>query len=131
RAWRARSTGGAGGGATALGSARGKTWAGDGDLREFLLGRMTDEQGEAVARHLEGCPACEAAARRLDGAADALVRSLRHALRAPGGAEILPEPGAGPPAGPPPAPAEGPLAGRVGYSGDYELGGKGGEGAGG
>jgi serine/threonine-protein kinase len=107
----------------------GKTCVGEGDLREFLLGRMTDEQGEAVARHLEGCPACEAAARRLDGAADALVRSLRHALRAPGGEETVPGPGAGPPAGPPPAPAEGPLAGRVCYSGDYELGEKVGEGA--
>jgi serine/threonine protein kinase len=81
----------------------GKTCVGEGDLRAFLLGRMTDEQGEEVARHLEGCPACEAAARRLDGTADALVSSLRHALHAPGGEESLPALGAGRPAGPLPA----------------------------
>jgi serine/threonine protein kinase len=69
-----------------------KTCVGEGDLRDFLLGRVSDEEAESVARHLESCPTCEDAARHLDGTADALVGSLRHALRAP----PLPAPSAGP-----------------------------------
>jgi anti-sigma factor RsiW len=49
-------------------------------LRAFLLGDLPEGPARAVAGHLEGCPDCEAAARRLDGLADPLLRSLRRAL---------------------------------------------------
>src|SRR5262249_7133221 len=49
-------------------------------LRAFLLGDLPEGPAQAVAGHLENCPECEAAARRLDGLADPLLRSLRRAL---------------------------------------------------
>jgi WD40 repeat protein/tRNA A-37 threonylcarbamoyl transferase component Bud32 len=60
-----------------------ETCLGDEELRAFLLGELTEDRSEAVSRHLETCAACEASAGRLDDTADAVVRSLRRALRRP------------------------------------------------
>jgi serine/threonine protein kinase/tetratricopeptide (TPR) repeat protein len=54
------------------------------DLRAFLLGELTEPAAGSVAGHLAACPACEAAARRLDALADPAVRALRRALDPPG-----------------------------------------------
>jgi tetratricopeptide (TPR) repeat protein/predicted Ser/Thr protein kinase len=51
------------------------------DLRAFLLGDLPERLAGSVAAHLEGCPACEQAARRLDGLTDPLLRSLRLVFR--------------------------------------------------
>src|SRR5262245_13930754 len=59
---------------------RGRDCVADDDLRSFLLGELPEPRAAAVAGHLEGCPGCEAAARRLDGLTDPLLRSLRRAL---------------------------------------------------
>src|SRR5262245_56829924 len=50
------------------------------DLRAFLVGELPERLGRSVAEHLEACPDCEAAARRLDGLADPVIASLRQAL---------------------------------------------------
>src|SRR5262245_25825986 len=50
------------------------------DLRAFLLGDLPERLAQALADHLEGCPECEAAARRLDDLGDPMIRSLRRAL---------------------------------------------------
>src|SRR5262249_39832337 len=49
-------------------------------LLAFHLGTLPAEEVEPVARHLEACPACEAAMRDLDGAADPVVLALRHPI---------------------------------------------------
>ena len=41
------------------------TCVGEAELRAFLLGELPEEQAQALVRHLEGCPSCEATARRL------------------------------------------------------------------
>ncbi|MFO0811412.1 MAG: protein kinase [Gemmataceae bacterium] len=51
------------------------------DLRAFLLGDVPDRVARVLAAHLEACPDCEAAARRLDQLSDTLIRSLRHFVR--------------------------------------------------
>src|ERR1700722_11278176 len=51
------------------------------DLRAFLLGELPERIGQSVAVHLEGCPDCEALARRLDAVPDSVIHSLRQALR--------------------------------------------------
>src|SRR5262245_54809526 len=56
---------------------------GDADLRAFLLGDLTEDRARAVGGHVETCARCEAAARRMDGMTDPLIRSLQRAL-APG-----------------------------------------------
>jgi eukaryotic-like serine/threonine-protein kinase len=50
------------------------------DLRAFLLGKLPEPATRAVAAHLETCPDCEAAARRLDALTDPLIRGLRRVL---------------------------------------------------
>jgi tRNA A-37 threonylcarbamoyl transferase component Bud32 len=50
-------------------------------LRAFLLGDLPEDEAAAVAEHLFTCPPCGAAAARLDGEADAVLLSLRRALR--------------------------------------------------
>src|SRR5262245_56208160 len=53
----------------------------DDDLWSFLLGGLPEPLNRAVACHLESCPECEAAARRLDDRlTDPLISSLRQAL---------------------------------------------------
>ncbi|WP_020465699.1 protein kinase domain-containing protein [Singulisphaera acidiphila] len=46
-------------------------------LSEFNLGRLPEEDLEAIAEHLERCGRCEAALKELDGEPDAVVASLR------------------------------------------------------
>src|SRR3954447_14537632 len=52
----------------------------DQDLRAFLLGNLPDLQADGVSSHLECCPDCEAAARRLDDLSDPMIRSLQRVL---------------------------------------------------
>jgi formylglycine-generating enzyme required for sulfatase activity/anti-sigma factor RsiW len=51
------------------------------DLRAWLLGELPEPLSRRMAEHLETCPSCEAAARRLDSLADSFLNSLRHGLR--------------------------------------------------
>jgi WD40 repeat protein/serine/threonine protein kinase len=51
----------------------------DQDLRAFLLGELPPRLADAVARHLEGCPDCEARAGRWDNLADFAIQALRRA----------------------------------------------------
>jgi WD40 repeat protein len=53
----------------------------DADLRALLLGELPDRLAEVAVAHLQGCPRCEAAARRLDPLADSLLRGLRQAVQ--------------------------------------------------
>src|SRR5262245_32208592 len=62
----------------------------DDQLRSFLLGELPEPLARAVAGHLETCPECEAAARRLDGLTDPVIRSLQRAL-APNAHQDTPE----------------------------------------
>jgi serine/threonine-protein kinase len=50
------------------------------ELRAFVLGKLADDQCQAIAEHLEQCPTCEAAADRLDGEADQVICDLRQAV---------------------------------------------------
>jgi eukaryotic-like serine/threonine-protein kinase len=50
------------------------------ELRAFLLGDLPEPQADGVSSHLEICPDCEAAARRLDGVSDRVIRSLQRVL---------------------------------------------------
>jgi serine/threonine-protein kinase len=52
----------------------------EGELRAFVLGKLPDEQCQAIAGHLEQCPTCEATAERLDGEADRVICDLRQAV---------------------------------------------------
>src|SRR5262245_35248010 len=53
----------------------------DEDLWSFLLGDLPEPLTRAITGHLEACPQCEAAARRLDDRlTDPLIRCLRQAL---------------------------------------------------
>jgi tetratricopeptide (TPR) repeat protein/serine/threonine protein kinase len=51
------------------------------DLKAFLVGDLPEPVSDVIARHLESCAACEAAARRLDTTIDPLIGSLRRVLR--------------------------------------------------
>jgi tetratricopeptide (TPR) repeat protein/anti-sigma factor RsiW len=51
------------------------------DLRAFALGELPASLAEAVARHLEGCPDCEARVGRWDDLSDLAIRALRRADR--------------------------------------------------
>jgi hypothetical protein len=50
------------------------------ELRAFLLGDLPEPEADSVTSHLESCPDCEAAAGRLDGLSDRMVRSLQRVL---------------------------------------------------
>jgi hypothetical protein len=52
----------------------------DDDLRAFLLGDLPEHQAGPISAHLDSCPDCEAAARRLDDLTDPMIRSLQRAL---------------------------------------------------
>ena len=52
-------------------------------LKDYLLGRRTDEQGDVVAAHLEACLNCEATVADLDRASDTLTSGLRLPALAP------------------------------------------------
>jgi serine/threonine protein kinase/WD40 repeat protein/tetratricopeptide (TPR) repeat protein len=51
------------------------------ELRAFVIGELPEGVVRLVSRHLETCPDCEAAARRLDSLADPFLDSLRLAVR--------------------------------------------------
>ncbi len=46
-------------------------------LKNYLLGRLSEEQSEVVAAHLEACLTCEATVSQLDRASDTLTNGLR------------------------------------------------------
>jgi hypothetical protein len=58
------------------------------DLRAFQLGELPERLAEAVTRHLEECPACEALACGLDALSDPILDGIRQ----PPGADGLPGP---------------------------------------
>lgn len=47
------------------------------ELRDYLLGRLSDAESDEFDRHVQGCPDCERAVAELEGASDSLVRHLR------------------------------------------------------
>ena len=53
----------------------------DANLRAFLLGELPERVARSIASHLEVCPECEAAARRLDGLTDPVIERLRRGVR--------------------------------------------------
>ncbi|MBC7817073.1 MAG: protein kinase, partial [Planctomycetaceae bacterium] len=46
-------------------------------LKDYLLGKLSDEQSDVVAAHLEACLSCEATVSQLDRASDTLTNGLR------------------------------------------------------
>src|SRR5262249_42153762 len=60
----------------------------EGILRAFLLGELPERVGRAVSSHLETCPHCEAAARRLDGLTDPIIDRLRQEFDPEGRGEL-------------------------------------------
>jgi anti-sigma factor RsiW len=54
-----------------------------GTLQDYLLGKLSDEQSDAVAAHLEACLSCEATISQLDRASDTLTNGLRMPAAAP------------------------------------------------
>jgi hypothetical protein len=101
----------------------------DEDLRAFLLGDLPDPQADAVSSHLECCPDCEAAARRLDDLSDPMIRSLQRVLGdESGGTSPPPQDGRAAPAPGPeieplvlPAGPERMAPGRLPHVNGYEL----------
>jgi anti-sigma factor RsiW len=59
------------------------------DLRAFVVGDLPEPQAQAICRHLEICPKCEAAARQLDDLADPLMVTLQQALSGDGSRAVL------------------------------------------
>ena len=47
------------------------------NLQAFLLGELPERVARSISSHLEVCPECEAAARRLDGLTDPVIDRLR------------------------------------------------------
>src|SRR5262249_14486897 len=47
------------------------------DLRAFMFGQLPERVCQAVASHLEMCPKCEEAIRRLDHQTDGVIRAFR------------------------------------------------------
>jgi WD40 repeat protein len=90
------------------------------DLRAFVLGELPEEAAGAVGAHLETCPRCEAAARRLDDLTDdPAIRALRRPETGP--AAAAPDTAV---SGPAPSAASGAAAGprgAVGRVGDFDL----------
>src|SRR5205085_3461468 len=68
-------------------------------LRAYLLGDLPEPQADGVSSHLEFCPDCEAAARRLDDLSDPLIRSLQRVLGEEAGGPLLRVDGAPTPGG--------------------------------
>lgn len=52
-------------------------------LKDYLLGKLSDEQSDVVAAHLEACLNCEATVAELDRASDTLTSGLRLPALAP------------------------------------------------
>jgi serine/threonine protein kinase len=53
----------------------------DVDLRALLLGDLPEPVAQAITRHLESCPVCEAAAEKLDRTTDPFMRLMRQAIQ--------------------------------------------------
>ena len=70
----------------------------DANLRDFLLGNLPERVGHSIASHIDRCPECEAAARRLDGLTDTVIDRLRREFDA--GAALPPTEDALGPTGP-------------------------------
>ena len=64
-------------------------------LQDYLLGRLSEEQSDVVAAHLEACLTCEATVSQLDRASDTLTNGLRLPAVAVGRATRRHWPGAG------------------------------------
>jgi RND family efflux transporter MFP subunit len=47
------------------------------ELRDYVLGRLTEKDWEAIAEHVETCPQCQAAIATVDDVADTLITQLR------------------------------------------------------
>ncbi len=52
----------------------------DASLRAFLLGEVPERVARSISSHLEVCPECEAAARRMDALTDPVIDRLRRAF---------------------------------------------------
>lgn len=52
-------------------------------LSRFALGTLPEPALETIARHLDGCPACEAAVKALDQLSDPVLTALRHCPAGP------------------------------------------------
>jgi len=50
------------------------------ELRALVVGELPEQVARLITHHLEGCPDCEATARRLDSLADPFLNSLRQAV---------------------------------------------------
>ncbi len=53
------------------------------ELHAFAVGELPEGVARLITLHLEGCPNCEATARRLDSLADPFLHSLRQAVHTP------------------------------------------------
>jgi anti-sigma factor RsiW len=49
-----------------------------GELSGFVLGTISEGDLERIVRHLDGCPACEAAVRALESVSDPVLAAIRH-----------------------------------------------------
>jgi serine/threonine-protein kinase len=78
------------------------------DLRAFALGELPEPLAETVARHLEGCPDCEARVGRWDDLSDFAIQALRRANAGRADPTLVAPPGGTLPgeAGRPPGPLQ-------------------------
>jgi eukaryotic-like serine/threonine-protein kinase len=51
------------------------------DLRALLVGDLPEPIAQAITRHIETCPSCEAVAQQLDHSTDPFLRVMRQAVR--------------------------------------------------
>src|SRR3954463_662473 len=96
------------------------------ELRAFLLGDPPEPQADGISSHLESCPDCESAARRLDDLSDPVIRSLQRVLGEEPGGPLPRVNGTPTPAGAAESPAsDGPTyvagADRLPHVNGYEL----------
>jgi hypothetical protein len=59
------------------------------ELRAYLVGDLSERQAQTISEHLETCPDCEAAARRLDDHTDPMIVSLQRALAPDAGRHVV------------------------------------------
>jgi eukaryotic-like serine/threonine-protein kinase len=64
---------------------------GEHDLCKLLLGDLPEPLALEISRHLEVCPRCEQAARRLDANSDSFLSTLREAAKLPEAAKLYPQ----------------------------------------
>jgi anti-sigma factor RsiW len=61
---------------------------GEQQLRDLVRGELPEHIAQEITRHVESCPACEETARRLDAETEPILRSIRQAVLANGGAVV-------------------------------------------